>query len=85
MNGGLPRLRVERARLRVVELPLVSPFTTSFGTQTVRRALLVELEPAIEICLARINPTHPNCLAHALGIRPKRSYVDHGRSASRLR
>ncbi len=39
----LPALPVERARLRVVALPLVSPFTTSFGTQTQRRALLVEL------------------------------------------
>jgi O-succinylbenzoate synthase len=41
--AGLPKLRVERARLRVVSLPLVSPFTTSFGTQHERRALLVEL------------------------------------------
>ncbi len=39
----LPELPVERARLRVVALPLVSPFTTSFGTQTERRALLVEV------------------------------------------
>jgi O-succinylbenzoate synthase len=39
----LPALKIERARLRVVSLPLVSPFTTSFGTQTERRALLVEL------------------------------------------
>jgi O-succinylbenzoate synthase len=28
---------------RLVELPLLSPFTTSFGTQTVRRALIFEL------------------------------------------
>ncbi len=39
----LPPIAVERARLRVVSLPLVSPFTTSFGTQVERRALLVEL------------------------------------------
>jgi len=39
----LPSTRIERARLRVVSLPLVSPFTTSFGTQSERRALLVEL------------------------------------------
>ncbi len=41
--GELPNLEVERARLRVVSLPLVSPFVTSFGTQVERRALLVEL------------------------------------------
>jgi len=40
---GLPAVRVEGAALRTVELPLVSPFTTSFGTQTVRHALLLEL------------------------------------------
>lgn len=40
---ALSALRVTRARLRVVSLPLVSPFTTSFGTQTERRALLVEV------------------------------------------
>jgi O-succinylbenzoate synthase len=40
---ALPKMRVERARLRVVSLPLVAPFTTSFGTQTVREALLVEI------------------------------------------
>jgi O-succinylbenzoate synthase len=39
----LPSLRLEGARLRVVALPLVSPFTTSFGTQTRREAVLVEL------------------------------------------
>ncbi|MGA9775351.1 MAG: o-succinylbenzoate synthase [Candidatus Dormiibacterota bacterium] len=43
MIRALPALRIERARLRVVSLPLVSPFTTSFGTQTERRAVLVEL------------------------------------------
>ena len=39
----LPALHVDGARLRVVSLPLVSPFTTSFGTQTRREAVLVEL------------------------------------------
>ena len=39
----MPKMKVERARLRVISLPLVSPFTTSFGTQTVREALLVEI------------------------------------------
>ncbi len=43
MIAELPRLRLEGARLRVVSLPLVSPFTTSFGTQTRREAVLVEL------------------------------------------
>jgi O-succinylbenzoate synthase len=51
---------VERARLRVVEIPLVSPFTTSFGTQTVRRALLVEISgdgvSGIGECAAGIEP-----------------------------
>lgn len=60
MTKRLPRVRVERARLRVVELPLVSPFTTSFGTQTVRRALLVEVEgdgvAGIGECAAGIEP-----------------------------
>ena len=43
MIAELPPLRLEGARLRVVALPLVSPFTTSFGTQTRREAVLVEL------------------------------------------
>jgi len=58
----LPKLQVERARLRIVELPLVAPFTTSFGTQTVRRALLVELTGdgvfGIGECTAGIEPTY---------------------------
>jgi O-succinylbenzoate synthase len=60
VSESLPKLRVERARLRMVELPLVSPFTTSFGTQTVRRALLVEVEgdgiSGIGECAAGIEP-----------------------------
>ena len=43
MIAELPSLRLEGARLRVVALPLVSPFTTSFGTQTRREAVLVEV------------------------------------------
>lgn len=43
MIAQLPSLRIEGARLRTVSLPLVSPFTTSFGTQTERTAVLVEL------------------------------------------
>ena len=53
-------LSVERARLRVVSLPLVSPFTTSFGTQVERRALLVELYSqglvGLGECAAGIDP-----------------------------
>ena len=37
-------MRLTGLTLHVVELPLVAPFTTSFGTQTVRRALLLEAE-----------------------------------------
>ncbi|MBC7220154.1 o-succinylbenzoate synthase [Candidatus Bipolaricaulota bacterium] len=36
-------IRVERATLYLVELPLVAPFVTSFGEERVRRALLVAL------------------------------------------
>ena len=42
--GGEPRRpRIEAVELIQVELPLVTPFRTSFGTQAVRRALLVHL------------------------------------------
>ncbi len=58
----LPPVGVDRAALRVVELPLRSPFTTSFGTQTLRRALLVELEGegnrGIGECAAGIEPAY---------------------------
>ena len=37
-------MRLVGLTLHVAELPLVSPFTTSFGTQTVRRALLLEAD-----------------------------------------
>ncbi|HEY6538624.1 MAG TPA: o-succinylbenzoate synthase [Candidatus Dormibacteraeota bacterium] len=60
MTEAHPQLRVEHARLRVVELPLIAPFTTSFGTQTVRRAVLVEVEgdgaSGIGECAAGIEP-----------------------------
>jgi O-succinylbenzoate synthase len=75
MTQELPRLRVERARLRVVELPLVSPFTTSFGTQTVRRALLVELEgdgvDGVGECAAGIEPGYSaeTCAGALLALR----------------
>ncbi|MGA7362342.1 MAG: o-succinylbenzoate synthase [Candidatus Dormiibacterota bacterium] len=75
MTGDLPPLRVERAWLRVVELPLVSPFTTSFGTQTVRRALLVEVEgdgvSGIGECAAGIEPGYSSetCAGALLALR----------------
>lgn len=34
-------VRLERVELRVLHLPLVSPFTTSFGTETVREVIVV--------------------------------------------
>ena len=37
-------MKLLAVELRRVELPLVTPFRTSFGTQTVRRALLVRVE-----------------------------------------
>ncbi len=56
----LGAVAIERARLRVVSLPLVSPFTTSFGTQVERRALLVELHAQGMVgfgeCAAGIDP-----------------------------
>lgn len=36
-------IRIERAVLYLVELPLVAPFVTSFGEERVRRALLLSL------------------------------------------
>ncbi|MGH7704571.1 MAG: o-succinylbenzoate synthase [Candidatus Dormibacteria bacterium] len=96
MIAPLPELRVERASVRVVELPLVSPFTTSFGTQTVRRALLVELEGdgvgGIGECAAGIDPGYSSetCAGALLVLRehilPRivgggaASVVGHGRS-----
>ncbi|HUY09080.1 MAG TPA: o-succinylbenzoate synthase [Candidatus Dormibacteraeota bacterium] len=75
MTRELPQLRVERARLRIVELPLVSPFTTSFGTQTVRRALLVEVEgegvAGVGECAAGIEPGYSSetCAGALLALR----------------
>ncbi|WP_125609849.1 o-succinylbenzoate synthase [Specibacter cremeus] len=37
-------MRIESVELRHVELPLVSPFTTSFSTQTRRHALVLRLD-----------------------------------------
>jgi o-succinylbenzoate synthase len=37
-------VRLRAVELRRIELPLVAPFRTSFGTETVRRALLVRVE-----------------------------------------
>jgi O-succinylbenzoate synthase len=73
MSDPAPKIQIEQARLRVVELPLVSPFTTSFGTQTVRRALLVELEgegvDGVGECAAGIEPGYSSeTCAGALGV-----------------
>jgi len=37
-------MRIENAEIRQIDMPLLAPFTTSFGTQTVRSCLLVTLE-----------------------------------------
>ncbi|MGH7697610.1 MAG: o-succinylbenzoate synthase [Candidatus Dormibacteria bacterium] len=62
MRVPLPPLPVEAAWLRVVEIPLLAPFTTSFGTQTVRRAVLVEVSGAgvdgVGECAAGIEPAY---------------------------
>lgn len=36
-----PKVALEGIELRVLQLPLVSPFTTSFGTETVREVIVV--------------------------------------------
>jgi o-succinylbenzoate synthase len=36
-------MRIDTAELRLIELPLLAPFTTSFGTQNVRSCLIVSL------------------------------------------
>ncbi len=41
-------MRIQRVWLHTLELPLIAPFTTSFGTQTVRRALIVELHSRVD-------------------------------------
>jgi O-succinylbenzoate synthase len=41
-------MRIDHVQLHTLELPLVTPFTTSFGTQTVRRALIVELHADVD-------------------------------------
>lgn len=78
MTSELPLLTVERARIRVVELPLLAPFTTSFGTQTVRRAVLVELEgdgaAGIGECAAGIEPAYSSETA-AGAVEVLREYI----------
>lgn len=75
MTDQLPQLQVERAWLRIVELPLVAPFTTSFGTQTVRRALLLELTgdgiAGIGECAAGIDPGYSSetCAGAVIALR----------------
>ena len=39
-------VRLEAIELRVLHLPLVAPFTTSFGTQTVREVIVVRARTA---------------------------------------
>jgi len=41
-------VRIRRVQLHTLALPLVTPFTTSFSTQTERRVLVVELKAAID-------------------------------------
>ena len=43
LTAAIPTVQLEAVELIHVELPLVAPFRTSFGTQTVRRALLVRV------------------------------------------
>ncbi|MFT4281153.1 MAG: o-succinylbenzoate synthase [Microbacterium sp.] len=40
---ALPSIDVESVELRVLQLPLVQPFTTSFGTETVREVIVVRV------------------------------------------
>ncbi len=39
-----PVVTLDAVELRVLHLPLVSPFTTSFGTETVREVVVVAAE-----------------------------------------
>lgn len=41
-------MRIRRVQLHTVALPLVTPFTTSFSTQTERRVLVMELKAGID-------------------------------------
>ncbi|HZJ40133.1 MAG TPA: o-succinylbenzoate synthase [Demequina sp.] len=41
-------MRIRRVQLHTLALPLVTPFTTSFSTQTERRVLVMELKAAID-------------------------------------
>lgn len=67
-------LRLERVLLHTVRLPLVSPFTTSFGTTTVRYAVLVEAHAEVDgtavvgwgECVADEAPTYSS--EHVAGV-----------------
>ncbi|MCV2395677.1 o-succinylbenzoate synthase [Actinotalea sp. M2MS4P-6] len=37
-------MRIDRIELRTLNLPIVTPFTTSFGTQTVREVMMVHVQ-----------------------------------------
>ena len=45
-TGATPPVHLRRAVLEELEMPLVRPFTTSFGTEKARRVLLLSLEEA---------------------------------------
>ena len=36
-------MRIKETELRIIQLPLVRPFRTSFGTQTSRQVLMVKV------------------------------------------
>jgi O-succinylbenzoate synthase len=44
VRESLPPIRVDRIELRRISLPLVTPFRTSFGTETARDILLVRVD-----------------------------------------
>ena len=44
MNPDLKIKKIDRIELHVVCLPLVQPFTTSFGTETHKQALLIQMD-----------------------------------------
>ena len=54
--------RIERAELRRLRLPLVSPFRTSFGTSTERDVVLVRIDTPTATgwgeCVADSEPTY---------------------------
>lgn len=44
VRESIPPIRIDRIELRRISLPLVTPFRTSFGTETARDILLVRVE-----------------------------------------